>query len=189
MAERKNPVVIEDPRAIRALAHPARLEAIDRLYAGEVLTATALAESAELSASAMSYHLRELAKWGVIERVTDGGDGRERRWRAAGDTLQIGSGHKSTGLSSAEMTLIGHVLDRLRSNIDDFVARGKEETEPWKDALRLSSHDLLLTGAELTALQDELSGVLDRYDAKRRAAPEGARRVRFTTAAVPLGRP
>ena len=81
----------------------------------------------ELSASAMSYHLRELAKWGVIERVTDGGDGRERRWRAAGDDLQIGPTHrKSTGLSSAEMTFIGQVLDRLRSNIEDYVGRPGE---------------------------------------------------------------
>ena len=61
-------VVLRDPRAIKALAHPARLAVIDEFFAGRRLTATECAEIAGLSASAMSYHLRALEKWGIIRR-------------------------------------------------------------------------------------------------------------------------
>ena len=53
-------VMLTDPRAIKALAHPARLAVIDELFAGRQLTATECAEIAGLSPSAMSYHLRAL---------------------------------------------------------------------------------------------------------------------------------
>ena len=59
-------VVLSDPRAIKALAHPARLAVIDELFAGRELTATECAQVAGLSLSAMSYHLRALEKWGIV---------------------------------------------------------------------------------------------------------------------------
>ena len=74
MAKKKR-VVITDPRAIRALAHPARQRVIDELYNGQVLTATECAEIAGLTPSAMSYHLRALEKWGIIERAEESADG------------------------------------------------------------------------------------------------------------------
>ncbi|HET6740226.1 MAG TPA: helix-turn-helix domain-containing protein, partial [Kribbella sp.] len=82
MAKQKPVVVITDPQAIRALAHPARQRVIDELYNGRVLTATECAELAGLTPSAMSYHLRALEKWGIIERADETTDGRERPWRA-----------------------------------------------------------------------------------------------------------
>src|SRR4051812_41338961 len=85
------PVVLRDPRAIKALAHPARLAVIDALFTGRRLTATECGEIAGLSASAMSYHLRALEKWGIVRRSDATGDGRERPWEAAGNHLQVDS--------------------------------------------------------------------------------------------------
>jgi DNA-binding transcriptional ArsR family regulator len=187
MAKGKKEVVIEDPRAIRALAHPARLEAIDRLYSGEVATATELAEASGLSPSAMSYHLRELAKWGVIEREPASGDGRERRWRAAGDGLQIGTDrHHSTSETAAQMAITGQILDRMRNNIESFARVADREPAPWRDAPTVSASNLLLTAAELRTLKGELRKLLDRYDTKRKDVPEGARRVRSLFALTPV---
>src|ERR1700709_2206920 len=80
-------VRLTDPRAIRALAHPARLAVLDALTdVDKTITATQAAQLTGLSPSAMSYHLRALAKWGIV-RVADGAadvDGRERRWRRGG---------------------------------------------------------------------------------------------------------
>ena len=54
-------VEITDPKAIRALAHAARLEVISELYSTQVSrTATELATQTGLTPSAMSYHLRAL---------------------------------------------------------------------------------------------------------------------------------
>src|SRR3954468_13567654 len=91
----KKQLVISDPRAIRALAHPARQRVIDELFNGKVLTATECAELAGLTPSAMSYHLRALEKWGIIQRADESADGRERPWKAPAASLMISS--QSTG--------------------------------------------------------------------------------------------
>ena len=60
-------VEITDPKAIRALAHAARLEVISELYSTQLSrTATELAAQTGLTPSAMSYHLRALQKWGIV---------------------------------------------------------------------------------------------------------------------------
>jgi hypothetical protein len=48
-------IVLTDPRAIRALAHPARLAIIEALLPGEELIATECASLTGLSPSAPSY--------------------------------------------------------------------------------------------------------------------------------------
>lgn len=78
---RKKTLVLDDPRALRALAHPARQKLIDELYSGRVLTATQAAEMVDLTPSAVSHHLRALEKWGIVRRATSTGDARERPWR------------------------------------------------------------------------------------------------------------
>ena len=87
-------VTITDARAIRALAHDARQRVIEVLYGEQrPRTATELARLTGLSPSAMSYHLRALEKWGVVERSTDEGDARNRPWRAGGTSLRIDTSH------------------------------------------------------------------------------------------------
>src|SRR5690348_6379348 len=79
-AERR--LTITDPAVMRALAHPARLSILEHLMSGEPTTATECAAVVELSPSATSYHLRALAKVGLIEEAPGRGDGRERLWRS-----------------------------------------------------------------------------------------------------------
>src|SRR5262252_1273011 len=76
----KGDLTLEDPGALRALAHPARLAVVDELYQGNERTSSELAELTGLSPSAMSYHLRALERWGIVERGTPRNDGRERPW-------------------------------------------------------------------------------------------------------------
>ena len=56
---------------------------MEYLSDGHVATATECAEVCGLSPSATSYHLRALAKAGLVEEAPSRGDGRERVWRAA----------------------------------------------------------------------------------------------------------
>jgi DNA-binding transcriptional ArsR family regulator len=181
-------VVVADPRGIRALAHPARMEAIDRLYAGEIMTATELASAADVSPSAMSYHLRELAKWGVIERVDDGSDGRERRWRAAGSDLQIGAkdgSGKSTAGRAAHMALSRQIMERTEAAIEQHMRRGDEEPEEWRASLEMNTQDLLLGKDEMHQLGERMRELLEPYSTRRSDPPEDARSVRVLTVIVP----
>src|SRR5262249_58215502 len=92
-------VRVDEPGALRALAHPARLIAVDELYQGLERTASELAELAGLTPSAMSYHLRALERWGIIERGEAREDGRERPWWAAGRGLSVTSNASPSGVA------------------------------------------------------------------------------------------
>ncbi|HET6987330.1 MAG TPA: winged helix-turn-helix domain-containing protein, partial [Kribbella sp.] len=124
---RNKRVVITDPRAIRALAHPARQRIIDELYSGRVLTATECAELAGLTPSATSYHLRALERWGIVERADASADGRERPWRALGTGLQIASQSADSGRVAT------HAM--MRTNVDRVMEQFEELSadDPWEE--------------------------------------------------------
>ena len=83
MAAKPKPRAIEltDPRALRALAHPARLALVGLLRREGPLTATQAATHLDDSPSNLSFHLRQLARYGLVKEA-GGGHGRERPWQA-----------------------------------------------------------------------------------------------------------
>ena len=87
----QNNMTIRDPKVMRAMAHPARLAVLEYLAGGHAATATECAEVCGLSPSATSYHLRELAKAGLIDEAPSRGDGRERVWRSVFTGYQVGA--------------------------------------------------------------------------------------------------
>ena len=72
---------LTDPRALRAMAHPIRLSLIGLLRREGPLTATHAGELIGESSASCSFHLRQLAKYGLVEEA-GGGKGRERPWKA-----------------------------------------------------------------------------------------------------------
>src|SRR6516162_1794144 len=72
---------LTDPRALRAFTHPVRLALIGLLRTEGPLTATRAAELLGESSGTCSFHLRQLAKYGLVEEA-GGGTGREKPWRA-----------------------------------------------------------------------------------------------------------
>src|SRR5438128_11256170 len=70
---------LTDPRAIRAIAHPVRIEIL-RALSKEPKTATQCAGLVGESPQSCSYHLRTLAKYGFVERA-EAANGKERPWR------------------------------------------------------------------------------------------------------------
>ena len=136
-------VVLRDPRAIKALAHPARLAVIEEFFAGRKLTATECAEIAGLSASAMSYHLRALEKWGIVRRSEATGDGRERPWEAAGERLMIDSAEPRAP-AAGEAMLVARLLDRQRADTLGWISPTRTSSPPtWYDSIVISGGVLL----------------------------------------------
>src|ERR1700690_2477396 len=83
------PIRVDNPRSIRALAHPARLAIIDALATGSELTATQCAELTGLTPSATAYHLKLLERYGYAEPAPPRPDRRERPWRATGRRVTV----------------------------------------------------------------------------------------------------
>ena len=176
-------VVLTDPRAIRALAHPARLAIIDALGYGEELTATELAAVTGLSPSATSYHLKALAKWGIVEAGEARADGRDRPWKATGRSVQVSS---EVPGSTAEVALLGTFLDQIRAVATEFLERQADEPPEWRDAAAMASHEYWLTADELAKINQAMHDVLAPYELRRRDdRPAGSRRVRIARLAVP----
>ncbi|TCC53660.1 ArsR family transcriptional regulator [Kribbella capetownensis] len=182
---KKKPVVITDPRAIRALAHPARQRVMDELYDGNVLTATECAELVGLTPSAMSYHLRALERWGIIERAEESGDGRERPWRSRGSSLMISSQSDNVG-RLASQTIMRTTADRVLEQFEQMAA-----DDPWDDVSSLSRSRLWLTHEEARQFGKDLVDLVDRYRKGRGPAghPAGTRMVSTLLAVVPTGKP
>ncbi|HEU4676011.1 MAG TPA: winged helix-turn-helix domain-containing protein [Motilibacteraceae bacterium] len=181
-------LVLSDPKAIRALAHPARLAVLEALLQGRELTATQCAQIAGLSPSAMSYHLRAMERWGLVERAP-ASSGRERPWRGKGSGLRVESSAPAA-TTAAEQALLVTVLDADRRAALDFVARQADESEGWRDAMSLARSNLWLSLEEARDLQGELAAVLERYRGRRDDAgegPSGTRRVQVSCLVVPTG--
>ncbi|MFN2562772.1 MAG: ArsR/SmtB family transcription factor [Jatrophihabitans sp.] len=188
--EDRPPVLLSDPRAIRALAHPARLAVIDELYSGRELTATECAEIAGLSPSAMSYHLRSLEKYGIVERAESAADARERPWRAAGRYLQVDTTSATVGEMAASAALSSTVLGRTVEQFEQYLARRGDEPKEWLDASEASYGQLWLLPEEAKELADLFLGSLEKYRGRRTGhRPEGARRMRLAVMLFPTDRP
>lgn len=182
----QQPVVLTDPRAIRALAHPARLLVIERLYAGEIATSTELADAAGLSPSAMSYHLRALEKYGIVERAQNVGDARQHPWRALGTSLTIRSANPR-GTKAAEGALLDTMLSVEQRAIATFIAHQGDEPAQWRDGLHINSSALQLTPDELASLTASLDAATAAYQARERVDPPAdSRRVRLTILTIPV---
>jgi DNA-binding transcriptional ArsR family regulator len=167
-----------DPAAVRALAHPLRLELLDLLRFDGPSTATELARRVDESSGSTSYHLRQLARYGFIEEAPPRA-ARERVWRFRHRRLALnreGSGGRD--LLAQLLSLEAHGLDR-------FLAQ--REPPEWDAASFFQTRALRLTSDELAELRDGIAELLSRF---RRAeaddAPADARPVRLLAFGYPV---
>lgn len=180
----RDELVITDPRVIRALAHPARLAVLDALD-GRELTATACAELTGLSPSAMSYHLRALEKWGIVEPAPESDDARERPWRLRSDGVRVqAEGVEEFGV--ADQMLGEAMLDSERRTMRAFAARRDQEPEEWVRAAEWEQASVWMTVEEAQELTDQVVGFLERCRGRGNKRPAGARRVRVSYKLIPL---
>lgn len=182
-------VVLTDPRALRALAHPARMAIIDELYQGNVRTASELADVVGLTPSATSYHLRALERWGILVRAEGGDDARERPWRAAARRLRWDEEDLSSEAQRATRdTVAGGYLQRLREQLDAWGRVGEEERALWHDTAYINRGYLWLSAEEARDLGREYQELLERYSAGRNAQehPPGTRRFAVLHALTPV---
>jgi DNA-binding transcriptional ArsR family regulator len=183
-----NPVKLTDPIMMRALAHPARIAIVTHLVLHGPTTATECADVAGLSPSACSYHLRALARYGVVEEdLGSAADGRQRPWRARTISFSI----DTSSSMPAATRLAGQMLsESLRADLEEtrarYLNRQSEYPDDWQQALGDSQDIAHVTPEELHELSREIGEILDRY---RRLDPDerppGALPVRIWLDKVP----
>jgi hypothetical protein len=181
-------IKLTDPRSLRGYAHPLRMSLLGLLRREGPLTATQAAAELGENVPSCSFHLRQLAKYGLVERVP-GADGRERPWQAtAQDTLwDDASEDPQMRAATDELTtvLLGQYLSRAEAYL---ATRGDEPTE-WRAVTGLGDTVLHVTPAELGELTAEVQQVLARYDDRlsdRTLRPSDARAVQLIQMVLPI---
>ena len=181
--DERPPISLADPSVIRALSHPARVVVIDELFSGRVATSTQLAALAGLSPSAMSYHLRAMAKLGIVERDESGTDGRERPWRACGSGITLTQPTSRAQLVASAM-LVSTVMQGQLQAFERYAEAEPQLPPEWQSAASMTSYVETLTAAEVGSLTDELGAVIDRYRGRSADRP-GVARVRVGMTVIP----
>lgn len=180
-------VHLDDPRALRAYAHPTRMALVGLLRQEGPLTATRAAALIGESVASCSFHLRQLARYGLAEEA-GGGRGREKPWRATSlfTSWDTASGDPAT--AEAAGALQRAVIERHAALAIRWTDARRTEPVAWQQAAGLSDTLLHLTADELaglTARMDELTRpYLDRLGGGA-ARPEGSRPVLLVRMALP----
>ncbi|HEV2086743.1 MAG TPA: helix-turn-helix domain-containing protein [Cryptosporangiaceae bacterium] len=156
-------IELDDPRALRAYAHPLRLTLVGLLRTEGSLTATRAAELTGESVASCSFHLRQLAKYGLVEHAP-GGQGREKPWRAtAMATSWSEPGDADPELVAATNMLDAAILDRYTERVRAWHRRRAGLPRAWRRAADSSDALVYLTPAELTDLTERTEALLSEY--------------------------
>jgi DNA-binding transcriptional ArsR family regulator len=178
-----------DLTALKAFAHPLRVQLVDELSAYGPSTASALAERLGESSGATSYHLRQLEKHGFVREDPSRGTGRERWWERVPQPINVELERDADPAQRAASELVLGEWQRSRERrIREFLAHGADDlgTE-WRKASAVSTTNFSLTKEQSAALVAELLEVVDRYrDQYRGQRTEGARPFQIQVDVFPL---
>jgi DNA-binding transcriptional ArsR family regulator len=186
---------ISDPKAIRALAHPLRLDLLQILGSGGPATAAHCGRVLGASQASCSFHLRQLAKYGFVEDAGPGRDRRERQWRVTQQRLSVRSG---TGVDAVVRQQIERlVVEREMQAILDYSQRPEGTSPEWQHKAGIVTTMAVLSPDDAAALKEKWIALLAPYAAAARAdgalphpGPQpGQRHVRYFMAATPLPEP
>jgi DNA-binding transcriptional ArsR family regulator len=182
---------ISDPKSIRALAHPLRLDLLQVLGSGGPATAAQCGRILGVSQASCSFHLRQLAKYGLVTDAGPGPDRRERRWQVLDTrlTVRVVPGDDQSVRQQVDRL----VVEREMQAILDYSQRPDEASPQWRHKAGILSGMVVLSPQEAGDLKEQWIALLAPYVARaRRSGGElqpGQGHVRYFMAATPLPEP
>jgi DNA-binding transcriptional ArsR family regulator len=185
----KAKVELTDARQMRAVAHPTRLALIGLLRREGPLTATEAGARLAGSSGSMSFHLRQLAKYGLVEETGEG-TGRKKPWRATALYTSWSATPHDPDLAEATAQFSRVIAARYAALTQAWIDRQPQESDAWKTAAQFGDTLLWLTPQELNHLGEQLTTLLEPYDARlsdQTERPEGSRLVTWLHLAFPAG--
>jgi DNA-binding transcriptional ArsR family regulator len=177
--------------ALRALAHPLRVELMNELSDFGPATASMLAERLGESSGSTSYHLRQLAKHGIVVEDEERGSGRERWWRMAPGGVSIGGAETLETPAGREITeqISLNWQQNNERRLGTFLRRGLDTFGmEWMEAAALSTTHLDVSREQLAELVTEYYKLANRLKEKWKAEPaaDDRKRVQVQFNAFPL---
>lgn len=179
---------VEDPIRLRALAHPLRMRLLGLLRLDGPATASSLAARVGESSGSTSYHLRQLARHGFIERAEEFDRGRERWWRASDTATLFRAGDFSDSPEAAALSaayqhevLQAHTTIASRY-LDEQTTWGSE----WSNAAGLNDYWVRLTPGRLAELTAAILQLIEAAELDDDEDATDAERVAVLVHAIPV---
>jgi DNA-binding transcriptional ArsR family regulator len=164
--------------ALKALAHPLRLQILRVLTLRKQVSVTGLAEELGETTGATSYHLRQLARHGFVEEAdgdgpADGTGNEEQRtagrrrqlWQIAVDRVHM-TGYEFLA-NAATREAAGFVLREIQADRNRRMANWYATALEWSDGWQRASSDadmfIELNQKQTRALADDLAEVVKKY--------------------------
>jgi DNA-binding transcriptional ArsR family regulator len=162
---------IDDPRLVKALAHPLRVRILGILEGG-MASPSELSQALGVPLGNVSYHVRQLAELGLIElvRTTPRRGAVEHHYRAVARP-RITDEAWAQAPEIVRQALIGSTLAQISDQVNAAAMEGGFSS----DDAHLSRMPLLLDRRGWDELSAEMYGLLDRID---RIREESAARLR-----------
>lgn len=172
-----------DAGALRALAHPLRVQLFDILSQYGPQTASSLAERTGESSGSTSYHLRALAKQELIREIPERGSARERWWERSDKSVSFDSPEAlaSPGIRSATQLIMTEFLGRRQQQLMRHVSESIAAPDKDDDgSAMISTANIHLTRAQARDMIERLSAIVDEVAAGARGHEEDPDRLPFT---------
>lgn len=181
---------VHDPLAMRALAHPLRLQ-LHALVAREgSLTAADAARQLNISHALASHHLRQLAKYGFLEPA-ESSDNKQHPWRVTATNLSLQPAEPEAQASAD--VLDRYAAERATQRLLDWQDRRDQEDTAWIDLAGVRDSILYLTPGELSQVLEAWTEIVGPLAAERPIGhadqrPHDTVPVNLTLIAVPIER-
>jgi Helix-turn-helix domain len=156
-------VRLSDPRALRAYAHPTRMTLVALLRRDGPQTATQAAKAIGESVASCSFHLRQMAKYGLVEHA-EGGRGREKPWRATAMLTDWDpAGSRDPVAAGAAQALQLALAEQYFELTARWLRAMPGETAEWQEAAQFGDTLVPLTAPELRELGERIHDLVRPY--------------------------
>ena len=166
---------IHDPRVLRAIAHPVRTAILGEIEAGGPVRAADVAEALDIPANQASFHLRQLAKYGLVEEAPEAArDKRDRVWKLTGSGLSANlKDLEDQPGGRAAVEVFRRSTGAWAHHLIDLALGGSEEP----DTLRaMTNQSVRLTRDEADQLRQQLATVVEGWADRTRGRDDVDRR-------------
>jgi hypothetical protein len=173
---------------MRALAHPLKWTLMDVLLTEGAATSTRCAELTGESQANCSFHLRQLARYGLVEEASSPSK-KERPWRLTTVDQSWSRVQPDPARAEAVAELERVFVQHEFATLMRWVRSAAAYSGDWQQASMRAGAIAWLTADELAGLRDQIEELMLSYrdrvtDPAQR--PAGSRLVRLFAAAYPL---
>ncbi|MFG3345631.1 ArsR/SmtB family transcription factor [Streptomyces sp. NPDC048018] len=184
----KAPPRMLDPRSLRGLAHPLRIQILRALRHHGPATASQLGERLGESSGATSYHLRQLAAHGFVQDDPTRGKGRERWWKAAQEGTTVDEAlfkNPDPEVQGAVEVFLYEVANIHTQELNTYLGTRHQFPDAWSGASDISDFTLHLTAERQRELNEKIHQLIDEYAALAERDSADTQRIRMHLHAFP----